>query len=175
MSNEIIIYVISPTDWITDGQTGKQYLVLDTDELVYDVNKQTCHNLGAFLPEPRDELENQFLDLLGADTFLLGLTDKVTEGQWVWDSDGSPVTWGSWITWANGGSEPDGGVQQNCMVMARNWQSNEGGHRSEGWMDTNCQSPEIYRDIPKSLVCQRGEFGNCALGKVSFLKHFALY
>ena len=149
--------------------------MLDTDELVYDVNKQTCHNLGAFLPEPRNERENKFLDSLGANTFLLGLTDQVSEGQWIWYTDGSTVTWESWITWADDSPrEPNGVLEENCMVMARNWLSDKAGHRSEGWIDTACLSHENYRNMPTSLVCQRnpGEFGNCALGKIVFLKYF---
>ena len=170
INNEIC--VISPTDWITDGQTGKQYLVLDlAGDLVYDDNKQACHDLGGFLPEPRDERENQFLDSLCTDMFQLGLTDRDVEGQWVWDSDGSLVTWESWI-W----NEPDGGLNENCMVMARTWQTSKAGHRSEGWIDVLCQSElEYYTNFPKNLICQRnpGEFRDCALGKFSFLNtHF---
>ena len=144
--------------------------MLETNDLVHDDNQQMCQDLGGFLPEPRDEKENQFLDSLDADTFLLGLTDKVSEGHWVWDSDGSPVSWASWLMSLNGIKEPDGGLQQNCVAMIRKWQSHKPGHRSEGWFDIYCPSYEDLKNIPTSLVCQRnpGEFADCALGKISF-------
>ena len=71
--------------------------MLDIDDLVYEDNQRACHDLGGFLPEPRYEVENQFLDNLQTDTFALGMTDRDVEGQWVWDSDGSPVIWTGWI------------------------------------------------------------------------------
>ena len=69
----------SPGQWITDARTGKQYLVLDTDDIKHDQVQQQCHIHGGFLPEPRDEKDNQFLDSLDTDTFLLGLTDSAVE------------------------------------------------------------------------------------------------
>ena len=129
--------------------------MLDTDDLVHDDNQQVCHDLGGFLPEPRDEGENQFLDSLGTGTFVLGLTDRDVEGQWIWDSDGSPVTWKSWIVWHSGLSEPYGGERENCAVMAKQLASDQAGHRSEGWADYPCQSIK-YEGQPKpSLVCER--------------------
>ena len=130
---------------------------------MYDDNQRTCHKHGGFLPEPRDEGENLFLDSLGSNMFALGMTDKVSEGQWVWESDGSSVNWTSWQTYANGASQPSGGVRENCAMMFRTWQSSEAGHRSEGWNDYPCRHAD-YKYLPKSLVCQRnpGEFGECA-------------
>ena len=32
----------------------------------------------------------------------LGLTDKVRDGDWVWMTDGSPVTWTRWAVWLSG-------------------------------------------------------------------------
>ena len=102
--------------------------------------------------------------------FALGLTDKVSGGQWVWESDGSPVRWASWIRWADGVREPNEGTSANCVLMARTSFTSNGGHRSDGWLDYSCQSTVNYKDLPTSLVCQRnpGEFVDCALGNVSF-------
>ena len=171
------MFHICTDDWITDARTGKQYMVQDTDDLVYDVNKQACQNLGGFLPEPRDEAENQFLDSLGSHSFMLGLNDKVTEGQWVWDSDGSPVTWKNFIRWSDGDQEPNGGQPEYCVFMLRQYVSSRGGHRTDGWVDYDCKSYASIRAAPTSLVCQRnpGEFADCALGMVSFFKTHFIY
>ena len=135
--------------------TGIEYLVLETDDLVYEDNKQACQGLGGFLPEPRNEQENQFLDSLGADTFVLGITDIDVEGQFVYDSDGSPVTWAQWVQWVDDDPAPNGGTRENCVFMIREVRMDEAGYRSDGWGDYKCGSTQLYRDRPSSLVCQR--------------------
>ena len=131
--------------------------MLDTDDLVYDVIQQVCHNHGGFLPEPRDEAENQFLDSLGTDMFMLGMTDRDVEGQWVWDSDGSPVTWKSWVKWSDprAATVPNGGRVENCALMLRQSKSESGGHRSDGWRDADCNSDPHIVVQPISLICEK--------------------
>ena len=141
---------------MADESTGKQYLVLDTNHLAHDDLQQECHNLGGFLPEPRNEQENTFLDSLGVDTFVLGMTDRDVEGQWVWESDGSLVSWTRWVQWiaSNGGipQEPDGGAREGCALMMRQTVSHRRGHRPDGWIDFSCP---YLRSLPKNLICQR--------------------
>ena len=146
---------MSTGNWVTDERTKKQYLVLETDDLVYDDLQQVCHNHGGFLPEPRDEAENQFLDSLGTEMFTLGMTDRDVEGQWVWDSDGSPVTWKTWVHWTDYGSIPNGGTGKNCALMLRHLQSEWRGHRTDGWADYSCTSDSALKTLPKSLICQK--------------------
>ena len=55
--------------WVTDGNTGKQYLVLATSTLDVLENTQTCASHNAILPEPRTVAENNFLDSLNAQLF----------------------------------------------------------------------------------------------------------
>ena len=142
---------ISPEDWVTDGQTGKQYMVLNTDNFKYDEIQQMCHNHGGFLPEPRDQRENLFLDSLGTEMFVLGMTDRLQEGRWIWESDQTPVTWTGWIF-----TEPNGGSSANCAVMTGTRYSQHEGHRTDGWIDYNCNSREEFgRNTSKSLICQR--------------------
>ena len=146
---------MSTDNWITDKRTGKQYMVLNTHDLVYDDLQQWCSEYGGFLPEPKDEQENQFLDSLDTDMFALGMTDRKEEGVFVWDSDGSPVTWTSWIKWTATHSEPNGGPDSNCVIMARGMYSENVGHRTDGWVDYNCNSYPYYKSQPKSLICQK--------------------
>ena len=81
---------LSPDDiWKTDPMTGKQYLVKD---LAVSLAQKRYRRLL----EPRDEGENNFLDSLNTDNFGPGMNGKVVDGQWVWESDGSPVTWFHW-------------------------------------------------------------------------------
>ena len=155
-----MLFHIPPADWSTDERTGKQYLVLDTDHFKYDVIQQVCHNHGGFLPEPRDQGENLFLDSLGTEMFALGMSDRLEEGRWVWESDQTPVTGRGWI-W----DEPNGGSSNNCAVMTRTRYSQHAGHRTDGWIDYNCDSREDFgRGTPKSLICQRNT-GMCTLSR----------
>ena len=130
-------------------------MVLDTDDLVYDVIQQVCHNHGGFLPEPRDEAENTFLDSLGTEMFTLGMTDRDVEGQWVWDSDGSLVTWTKWVQYTGSKPSPNGGDVENCALMMRNFNSQADGHTSDSWGDYRCGSTSFWNSKPISLVCQK--------------------
>ena len=122
--------------------------------LKHDENQALCASLGGILPEPRDELENDFLDSLDPEQFTLGMTDRVAEGIWVWDSDGSLVTWTYWIKWDNGWDhEPNGAEQKNCAKVTRNKNREEQGWVKKGWATINCGVP--YNERRKSLVCQR--------------------
>ena len=76
---------------MANGRTLKKYLVLDTTT---DVNLDKCKQHGGILPEPRSQEENEFLNNLNSDTFVLGMNNKETEGtSLVWDSDGTPVVY----------------------------------------------------------------------------------
>ena len=140
------MFQTSSANWITDPRTLKQYLVLDTYTLSHDDLQHICDTHGGFLPEPRGEADNQFLNSLATDSFFLGMTDTADEGQWVWDSDGSPVTWTNWIF-----EEPNGGRGENCVMMFRQFMSDSNGHRTDGWNDLPCQSNENRG----SLICER--------------------
>ena len=82
------------------------------------------------------------------------MTDRDVEGQWVWDSDGSPVSWTRWVNFISSPPDPNGGVQANCAVMLRNQHSDVKGHTFDAWNDLRCGSQE-YRSDPKTLICQK--------------------
>ena len=126
--------------------------MLDTDDLVHDDLQQVCRYHGGFLPEPKDVSENRFLDNLGTETFALGMTDVEVEGEWVWDSEGSPVTW---VRWSEYNSEPSGGTNNNCALMLRYMFFFEEGYSSDGWRAYRCPSHSFFRNKPRSLICQR--------------------
>ena len=71
----------SPAYSITvDPRTKKQYAILSASKQNYDINEAQCAAIGMFLPEPRDEQENDFLDSLNPYMFVLGM--KLQTGQW---------------------------------------------------------------------------------------------
>ena len=103
------------------------------------------------MAEPRDELENTFLNDLGSWPFLLGMTDTATDGDWVWDSDGSSVDWHKWQSWG----EPNGGARENCVVFARNFWDGNNGHSPDAWLDTLCESDPYVQSRPVNVICER--------------------
>ena len=142
-------------NWVTDPNTGKEYIVLDTSTHHHDINQETCRNIGGHLPEPRNQQENLFLNSLGSDQFILGINDQQTEGHWVFDTDGSPVTWFSWVDWRDYTDPPKQGRDGNCAIMLRQWQEGISGHRPQDWGDTSCNTTAYRQGIPKSLICQK--------------------
>ena len=126
--------------------------MLGTDSLIHDDLQQVCQNHGGYLPEPKDENENNFLNDLGTGAFLLGMTDTATDGTWVWDSDGTEVTWSLWQPWG----EPNGGDGESCVMMAKSWWDSYGGHNPRAWGDIACDfSAALINSRSVNLVCER--------------------
>ena len=144
--------LLPPGNWMTDTRTGKQYIVLDTVNFTHAGDRKLCEQQGGRLPEPRDEDENNFLDSLNTEMFSLGMTDENVEGQWVWDSDGSKVTW---FNWAKYDGIPNGGTTDNCAYMVRNTKSSRAGHTKKSWADKRCHYYDYYDKLSKQLVCER--------------------
>ena len=150
--------LLPPGNWMTDNRTGKQYIVLDTVNFTHAGDRKLCEQQGGRLPEPRDEDENNFLDSLNTEMFMLGMNDEDVEGQWVWDSDGSKVTW---YNWAKYNGVPNGGSADNCAYMVRNLNTHIAGHTKKSWVDRGCHHISYYDKYPMDLVCERGgEKGN---------------
>ena len=157
-------FLFSPDNWVMDNRTGKEYLVIDTDTLDHQTNQQRCERIGGILPEPRDRGENRFLNNLNTDMFLFGMNDRLIEDHWVWGSDGTPVVWTNWrsgdtvgVTKTDGGwRHTDGGIWENCAVMTRNYDEKE----PAKWEDLDCVAESLFKDIKKSLICQRNR-GEC--------------
>ena len=98
-----------------------------------------------------------FLNSLNSDTFVLGINDEKIEGHWVYDSDGSPVTWTSWVKYRDYHDPPKQGREGNCAVMLRLTEKNVAGHRPQDWTDFKCSSNSsgYHESRPKSLICQK--------------------
>ena len=67
----------------------------------------------------------KFLSLIDASAsnlFWIGLTDRVTEGKFIWNSSQALAGYNSYLNWSP--LEPNGGFLENCLVLftaARKW------------------------------------------------------
>ena len=99
---------------------------------------------------------------------MIGLTDEVTEGHWVWVSDRSEVTWLNWAVWSGGYPEPDNLDTHNCAKLMNVEPATVIGEYQGVWGDYICSggTPNTY---VKKLVCQRkeGDYINCASIEIS--------
>ena len=92
------------------------------------------------LPEPRNSEENDFLKIFGTTHwFFLGLTDRETEGRWVWSSDGTPVTWTLWKS-----GEPNGGRWENCVAADKKWTSQHCYQHHDAEITLICEKTRKY-------------------------------
>ena len=135
------------SDLIEDPTTGKKYLVGEKQHN-FLTSRIKCSRYGGHLPEPRNEHENNFLDKLtpNSNKFFLGMTDAETEGDWVWRTDSTSVTWYNWKVWGDDrGAEPNGGQEENCVVMLKLTERGE----SSKWGDRPCSdTATVVCEVP---------------------------
>ena len=145
---------LSSDNWRIDPNTGKQYLIPHKGSFAHDVYRDLCKRHGAKLPEPHNEEENDFLDSLNTEMFVLGINDKEVVGQWRFDSDNSPVTW---FNWAQKDGIPNRWPNANCAHMLRNVGDNNhwSGYSKKSWSNYICESVPFYDTKRKQLVCER--------------------
>ena len=115
------------------------------DTMNHDSNVAKCNEHGAMLPEPRDMHENHFLHNMAADgMFYLGMTDRWSEGTWVWNSDGTYVQ----NHWAPGQQ------RGHCAYMFKDVV--KGGDK---WCTVSCSHDAFFDQYNKHLICQ----GTCVV------------
>ncbi|XP_045173483.1 perlucin-like [Mercenaria mercenaria] len=104
---------------------------------------QSCKLFDAMLVEVNSADEDAYLSsktsTLG-NYWWIGLTDKLVEGQYVWETSLQVMTKDSFSNWGTG--EPDGAGDEDCVVYApsRNYQ----------WGDAICTRTEHY-------ICEKSE------------------
>ena len=88
----------------------------------YDDAKQNCNTKfpQGKLFEPKSSSSNKKVHKVALSikwaSFWIGITDKRSEGNWVYDSDGASVAFSiQWYT-ATGQPNPNGGSSENCLI-----------------------------------------------------------
>lgn len=153
-NNIVTLPVMTDITWTLDAASGKNYIIIGDLDILLSVTEgqARCRAISGVLPEPRDQRDNEFLANLSTTTILLGLSDRGSEGRWAWHSDGSQVTWMTWIHWERFESEPNGGERENCAVMPREEYVRLGEeYDRRGWEDIQCEGGLFVNDF----ICEQ--------------------
>ena len=106
---------------------GKTYVKFDKDydyedmrikgpKMSSEAASGLCKQHGGIQVEPKDSATCFHLrDAFQSSSFYIGINDKASEGNWVYDSTGEPVTF---TKWASAEWEPDS--SGNCAVQGAN-------------------------------------------------------
>ena len=123
------------------------YKVVDNQWFHYNTAVTKCTDIGGLLPEPRNQVENNFLMTLTMDRFWLGIDDRAISNRYVYKSDNSLVTWTQW------GPGLPVNTGDNCVTLWRDngatdryWKHISGGARKDNF-SLVCQLKRELSDI----------------------------
>ena len=140
-SFDLIFVLITRLNLINHKYNFLSYRFSTTTK-TFDDAKTTCKDVGGQISEPKskavnDELADEALNFNGGNSInhWLGVSDKISEGTWVYVSNGQAIPFD--IPWYPG--LPDGGSSKNCLLMSPS--SNPAYHRT--WHDWSC-SDQLY-------------------------------
>ena len=81
-------FVISVQTFSLGKKSGKKLYVTNREKMPFSGVKALCTALGATVATPRNAEENKAIQDLASDTAFLGITDEVTEGQFMYVTGG---------------------------------------------------------------------------------------
>jgi len=138
----------SPIGWtkssilMEDGSTI--YYLISDFPMNYDEAYDFCKRETGYLAEPRSASQTEEINqLLSSDSsYWIGLTDRETEGLFIWNSDGANCE--SYHNW--GGDNPNDYNNEDCTMIAN--------FLDMQWNDEPCsRDAEVYGPI--HAVCQK--------------------
>ncbi len=111
---------------------------LSTTSLNHADAVSDCQARGGKLFEPRNEDINAAVAALAPSGYYwLGITDIVTEGVWLYESDGQPITYSNWFK-----AEPNNhGGDEGCVHVQP---------ASTNWNDIECYN--VYAHVCEGLI-----------------------
>ena len=118
-------FVISVQAFSLGKRSGKKLYVTNGEKMPFSKVKALCTELQATVATPKNAEENKAIQSVAKDSAFLGITDEVTEGQFVYVT-GRGLTYSNWKK-----DEPnDYGSGEDCVVL-----------QTDGlWNDVSCSS-----------------------------------
>lgn len=132
--------------WIRADRVGNCYL-FGTEPMNYDDAQQFCTDNGGHLAEPRSKKETKVINNkiekhAGGESYWIGLTDRRSEGTFVWGSDNTEVTYTNWYK-----NEPNNLRNEDCVHIRPS--------RNSEWNDSKCDSKGSSSQGPNTALCQK--------------------
>jgi len=132
-----------PSGWVDVG--GTCFLLVNSERLPWFKAQIHCQELGGHLAEPNTEYWSNLItsiagiesDVLGVDSWWLGLSDLGHEGRWIWQNSLEEVEFTNWA--AN--SPVDSDFDKNCVAMKT--------ENDLQWSDESCTN-----SAKASPICQ---------------------
>lgn len=128
------------------GPDGSCFVFVATPATYADA-KAACAAMNAHLAYLKTAALDAFAEqFVGTANTFIGLTDRATEGTFVWD-DGTPLVFSAWHT-----GEPNSGgtgatYQEDCAIIA-------GARVDKLWDDRPCDASEVPTSGVFSYLCQ---------------------
>ncbi|XP_035882644.1 mannose-binding protein A-like [Phyllostomus discolor] len=93
-------------------RSGKKLYVTNGEKMPFSKVKALCNELQATVATPKSAEENEAIQHVAEDTAFLGITDEVTEGQFVYMTGGG-LTYSNWKK-----DEPNNyGSGEDCVAL----------------------------------------------------------
>ncbi|CAC5410537.1 CLEC4E [Mytilus coruscus] len=118
----------------TTGWThvGDSCYFFNWEKMAWSEAMEWCRSEGGYLAELNTKEENNKIQHLASirhqEYYWLGARDEKTEGQWVWENSGTPVTFTDW--WP-GEPNIDDATIQDCLTLFSSLRFK--------WLDNDCQ------------------------------------
>ena len=81
------------------------------------------------------------------------MRDSPVEGYWAFESDYTKVAWKNWVKWSDNANAPNGGTNENCAIMLKDYDKNKAGHNPKAMEDWKCIQPVGEMDV----ICEKGD------------------
>ena len=118
-------FVISVQSFSLGKKSGKMLYVTNSEKMPFSKVKALCAELGATVATPKNAEENKAIQDMAPDIAFLGITDEVTEGQFMYVTGGRM----GYSNWKKG--EPNNhGSGEDCVLLLRDGL----------WNDISCSS-----------------------------------
>ncbi|XP_015355533.1 mannose-binding protein A-like [Marmota marmota marmota] len=109
-------------------KSGKKFYVTNGENMPFSKAKAWCTELQATVAAPKNAEENKNIQQVARDNAFLGITDEVTEGQFMYVTGGR-LTYSNWKA-----SEPNNyGSGEDCVILLKDGL----------WNDVSCSSSHL--------------------------------
>lgn len=120
-----LFFVISVQTFSLGKKSRKKLYVTNGEMMPFSKVKTLCAELQATVATPKNAEENKAIQDMAPDVAFLGITDEVTEGQFMYVTGGR-MTYSNWKS-----NEPnDHGSGEDCVILQRDGL----------WNDISCSS-----------------------------------